>query len=195
MTVPAPGRTPAHPLVQLLGSLPHACLSWLQPLGVFLSPSSLQMPASASPGYICPSEASSLRYWIPWDGDSFQKLPVRVPAGRKWNHFPCLGSHPRRLHRHSRQASATMHQGLHYGSGMKTWPGAPACGAGGCAWPRPRSVSSRPPDQEAPRQTGATPHAQLLACSPEAAKRKTKAGVPRARNVETHFQPEAGRVT
>lgn len=158
MTVPAPGRTPAHPLVQLLGSLPHACLSWLQPLGVFLSPSSLQMPASASPGYICPSEASSLRYWIPWDGDSFQKLPVRVPAGRKWNHFPCLGSHPRRLHRHSRQASATMHQGLHYGSGMKTCPGAPACGAGGCAWPRPRSVSSphrirRPRGRQAPLHT------------------------------------------
>ncbi|XP_017917233.1 PREDICTED: WW domain-containing oxidoreductase isoform X2 [Capra hircus] len=116
------------------------------------------MPASASPGYICPSEASSLRYWIPWDGDSFQKLPVRVPAGRKWNHFPCLGSHPRRLHRHSRQASATMHQGLHYGSGMKTCPGAPACGAGGCAWPRPRSVSSphrirRPRGRQGPLHT------------------------------------------
>ena len=129
VAAPAPGRSPARSLAQLerelLGSLPHACPSWLRPLWVFLPAPSLWMPASASPGYVCPSEASSLRYWIPWDGDGFRKLPVRGPAGRKRNHSPCLGSHPRRLHRHSGQASAIAHQGLQYGSGMKTCPGAP----------------------------------------------------------------------
>ena len=57
------------------------------------------------------------------------------------------------------------------------------------------ALTCLPPNQEVPRQPGAAPHAQLHACSSEDAERKTKAGVPRTRNVETHFRPEAGRVT
>lgn len=139
MPVPAPGRALAHPLAHRatprasrVSSPRPACLG-LQPLGAFLHPlpasssraQRARPPASASPGYVCPSEASSLRYWIRWDSDGFQKPSVCAPAGRKRTFPVPLGSRPRRLHRHRGQASATAHQGLHYGSGMKTYRGAP----------------------------------------------------------------------
>lgn len=98
-----------------------------------------------------------------------------------------LGWHPRRLHRHSGQASAPSHQGLRYGSEIKTFLVAPcvrswivclAHTSAGAVTPLPPSRRQEP--------------LNVLGASPcEDAK---KAGALRTPRVQVHFQLEVGRV-
>lgn len=210
MTVPAPGRAPAHPLARRAAprasgvSSPHPACLGLQPLGVFLHPSPpaalvqrARPPAGASPGCVCPREASSLRCWTRWGGDGFQRPSVCAPAGRKRNHSLCLLAH-------SWKAAQTPRAGF---SDRASRPplrlrneNMPRCS------PRAELEAVLGPDLAvAPipshpirRSCGSQGPLHMLSCMLlllRMQKEKKKVGVPRTRNVETHFRPEGGSVT